>query len=78
MNAKFALRTPSACAASSKNSMWAWESHSVCIYFCLHKSELASMSEMGSLNPPLFFLIVDYLCLLQKKSDSYAFYMNLQ
>ena len=48
------------------------------IIFVLHKSELSSMSEMGSLNPPLFFLIVDYLCLLQKNPDSYAFYMNLQ
>ena len=34
MNSKFAVRTPNACAASSKNSMWAWGSHSVCNCFC--------------------------------------------
>ena len=34
MNSKFAVRTPSGCAASSKNSRWAWGSHSVCNCFC--------------------------------------------
>ena len=55
----------SGCAASSKNSMWASESHFVCNYFCLHKSELASLAGMGSLNPDnlkwIISIIVDYL-----------------